>query len=224
MTKTNWELDSDNRDKLGMRYGPLSEELFDWLRKKSFEAKEIDSDATENLAGHLNQEYFIKSNQPYQRDCNVDNDENFLKFQDLLCVECFKSPLSQFSSSNYILTENRKLAIASLWTNFQRKHEFNPPHVHGGLYSFIVFVNIPYELENELRIFKNGNVTSKLYFQTQAPLYWNRSGILRVDMNVDKSYEGKMIIFPANLQHGVFPFFTSEDYRITISGNLVFKV
>ena len=37
---------------------------------------------------------------------------------------------------------------------------------------------------------------------------------------VDRSYEGVMLIFPAWLQHMVTPFYTSDDYRISISGNI----
>ena len=43
-------------------------------------------------------------------------------------------------------------------------------------------------------------------------------------LNVDKSFEGKMILFSAKQVHQVFPFFTSDDYRITVSGNLRLSV
>ena len=39
-------------------------------------------------------------------------------------------------------------------------------------------------------------------------------------LSVDKSFENKMIIFPAELHHLVYPFYTSDDYRITVSGNI----
>ena len=35
-----------------------------------------------------------------------------------------------------------------------------------------------------------------------------------------KSDEKKIIMFPAGLNHVVYPFYTSDDYRITISGNV----
>ena len=31
-------------------------------------------------------------------------------------------------------------------------------------------------------------------------------------------------MFPSYVQHEVFPFYTSDDYRITISGNVSFDV
>ena len=37
---------------------------------------------------------------------------------------------------------------------------------------------------------------------------------------VDKSFEWKMVFFPARLNHGVNPFYTSDDHRVSISGNV----
>ena len=34
--------------------------------------------------------------------------------------------------------------------------------------------------------------------------------------------EGRMLFFPASLQHQVYPFYECEEERITISGNIVF--
>jgi hypothetical protein len=42
--------------------------------------------------------------------------------------------------------------------------------------------------------------------------------------DVDNTWEGKMALFPADLNHIVYPFYTSEDYRISISGNVGFKL
>jgi hypothetical protein len=48
--------------------------------------------------------------------------------------------------------------------------------------------------------------------------------IVQHDMCVDNTWEGKMALFPADLNHIVYPFYTSEDYRISISGNVGFKL
>ena len=39
-------------------------------------------------------------------------------------------------------------------------------------------------------------------------------------ITLDHTYEGTILIFPAWLQHMVTPFYTSDDYRISVSGNL----
>ena len=35
---------------------------------------------------------------------------------------------------------------------------------------------------------------------------------------------GKIIFFPSKLNHCVYPFYTSDDTRISISGNILFEV
>ena len=112
------------------------------------------------------------------------------------------------------------LSLTNFWVNFQRKYEFNPIHNHSGLFSFIIFVKIPYDLEKELKegpgSLSNSNYTSCLQFHAtnilgrhyDEPVY------------VDKSYEGGIYFFNAETKHCVYPFFTSDDYRITVSGNI----
>ena len=43
------------------------------------------------------------------------------------------------------------------------------------------------------------------------------------DLPVDNSWQGKMALFPADLNHQVYPFYTSDEERITISGNVGFQ-
>ena len=231
MLKTNWELNKTKFANLGINHYELPTDIFDWLKTKSFEAKEKDIDARESLAGHIRQEYFIKSNwaQEYKKDLGVDTDETFLRFGNWLSHRCFEKPLNMFTGTHYVLSRDRKMIISSLWANFQKKYEFNPPHTHGGVYSFIVFVNVPFNYEREKGQFNAGAPgsdfhTSKLYFLNLSPLNQNQNGIAVTLLDVDKSFEGKIILFPSNLTHGVHPFYTSDDYRITMSGNLVFDV
>ena len=112
----------------------------------------------------------------------------------------------------------------ALWINFQKKYEYNPIHNHAGVLSFTCWTKIPYKLKDELELPSNKNSASFtgpaffFHFPTIQPAPAN---ITNYRINVDSSMEGKMIIFPAWLQHSVTPFFTSDDYRISISGNLV---
>jgi hypothetical protein len=112
------------------------------------------------------------------------------------------------------------LQLIQLWVNFQKKHEFNPVHNHTGLFSFVIFVQIPYDLERERKegpgSLSNSNFTSCLQFHTTNPLGKHYDEIVYVD----KSYEGGIYFFNAETMHCVYPFFTSDDYRITVSGNI----
>ena len=130
---------------------------------------------------------------------------------------------------NYVLVEKKKfvneekapqLQLINFWVNFQKKHEFNPVHNHKGLFSFIIFVQIPYDLEKEKKegpgSLSNSNFTSSLQFHVTNILGRHFDEIV----HVDKSYEGGIYFFNAETMHCVYPFFTSDDYRITVSGNI----
>ena len=43
--------------------------------------------------------------------------------------------------------------ISALWVNYQKQHEFNPPHDHDGKLSFVVYLQIPEELKKEHKAF-----------------------------------------------------------------------
>lgn len=112
--------------------------------------------------------------------------------------------------------------LSSCWVNFQQKHEFNPAHVHRGLMSFVIWLKIPYNLEDEIARFPyitKENKTSKFQFH-----YSDSLGIQRlIALNVDKSMEGVICLFPAAMMHSVNPFYTSDGFRISIAGNIGFK-
>jgi hypothetical protein len=111
--------------------------------------------------------------------------------------------------------------IKDLWINFQKKYEYNPLHNHAGNLSFVLWVQIPYNLKDELSHSNcvNSNTPSNSLFNFIYTDFMGR--IVRHRIDVDKSWEGTMIIFPSSLCHMVHPFYTSDEYRISISGNLV---
>jgi hypothetical protein len=111
--------------------------------------------------------------------------------------------------------------IHDLWINFQKKYEYNPMHDHFGNLSFVLWISIPYDLKEELSLpnCKNSNTPVNSLFEFIFTDFLGRVVTYRID--VDKSYEGTIIMFPSALNHTVHPFYTSDDYRISISGNLV---
>ena len=114
--------------------------------------------------------------------------------------------------------------LETLWINFQKKHEFNPMHVHTGAYSFVIWMKIPYNIEDEKKLFVD------TLEEDRAPSNFNfyitdiYGKIRDHTVNVDKSKEGCIVLFPAILNHSVNPFYTSDGYRISISGNVYVKV
>jgi len=105
-------------------------------------------------------------------------------------------------------------ALTALWANFQRQHEFNPPHDHDGKLSFVIYLSIPDMLKKENAEYKG---------QSCGPggiQFMYGEGIR--DCITYMSYfpeEGDMFIFPAWLTHWVCPF-NSDCVRVSVSGNV----
>ena len=108
--------------------------------------------------------------------------------------------------------------LESLWANFQGPGDFNPPHSHGGALSWVIYLQIPDELIKENKQYKGtsagpGGITftygdgprEVITYQTYLP------------------HTGDMYIFPAWLQHWVYPF-KSDVERISVSGNVTNSV
>ena len=41
------------------------------------------------------------------------------------------------------------MVLNGFWVNYQYQHEFNPYHHHGGIYSFVVWLKIPYDWKEQ---------------------------------------------------------------------------
>ncbi len=111
--------------------------------------------------------------------------------------------------------------VASTWVNFQKKGEFNPLHTHSGDFSFVLWVRCPYNIEDEQKQYGDINQNESAAFNVH---YTDAYGsIAAINLPVDEKFEWKMCFFPSSLNHSVNPFMTSDEYRISISGNLFAK-
>lgn len=142
-------------------------------------------------------------------------------------VEAFAVYLATIHEEQYkslkIVNDNilpGKLKLSTLWVNFQKKYEFNPIHKHKGIYSFVIWIDIPFDSEIESLAGPGyrspGNKSGCFEF-----IYTNSLGMLTGhQIPADSSFNGKMILFPARLNHTVYPFYSSDSFRISVSGNL----
>ncbi len=109
-----------------------------------------------------------------------------------------------------------KFNFERIWVNFQKPSGFVPLHQHSGLYSFVIWVDIPYTLEQQKITESQDHRVGTFEF-----VYTDCLGKLTTQvLPVDKSWQGRIAVFPAELHHQVYPYYDSDDYRITISGNL----
>jgi hypothetical protein len=69
---------------------------------------------------------------------------------------------------------------------------------------------------------RNANQPSNSLFEFH---FLSASGDMQtLPLEVDKDWEGTMIMFPSWLHHSVYPFYTSDNYRISIAGNIYVKM
>ena len=114
-------------------------------------------------------------------------------------------------------------SLVSMWVNYQKKGEFNPLHDHAGVYSFVIWMKIPTEFEeqNQKPFAKDSKSPSVSGFQfIYNDILGNLTGQL---YQLGKRHEGMMLFFPSKLHHQVYPFFDAEEDRISISGNIGFN-
>ena len=168
------------------------------------------------LAGNIEHEYELYDNQ------NLVNHITAL-YSPLIKLHNDKIEYEKEISFN---SKSSHLKLNSLWVNFQQKYEFNPLHSHSGVYSFVLWLQVPYSIEDEMKIPQskkaNTNCPGHFYFSYLNPS--NLAGIQITNLPVDKTWEYKTALFPSTLLHGVHPFYTSDEYRISVSGNFVYDI
>jgi len=113
-----------------------------------------------------------------------------------------------------------KFKMEKFWVNYQKQHEFNPPHGHGGLYSFVVFMKIPTHWREQHALPISANSTCPLASDFQFIMGHPQGHIMPFNVPLSPEDEGRILFFPAWLNHQVFPFYGTEEKRITISGNI----
>ena len=90
--------------------------------------------------------------------------------------------------------------------------------------SWVIWYQVPYTLENEIKQSYKSNPDATPHGDFSFVYNHPSFGLTTTQLKVDKKAEGFMAMFPSSLNHQVFPFYTSDDYRITIAGNLVLEL
>jgi len=150
-------------------------------------------------------------------------DKNNWFFENILKT-CMSHYTHHFGNcAHKTLTRDCKYVLDEMWVNHQQKHQFNPFHDHAGVFSFVIWCKIPYSGKEEKRLpfVKHSNSPSAGCFEF---FYINTLGrIQNHQMSLSPKQEGTMLFFPATLTHQVYPFYTSNKDRISISGNIALE-
>ena len=122
-----------------------------------------------------------------------------------------------------------KLTTTPFWVNLQKKYEYNPIHDHSGILSFVIWHKVPFLYKDEVEQDPTGKYRSipnpRLPVSVNGLfgfIYSSSKGRIKSEyLPIDKNWEGYIAVFPADLFHLVNPFYTSDDYRVSISGNIL---
>jgi len=194
-----------NLNNLGVLLTEVPKDLFQKIKDESESLETNNSQMVSDLSGSgVVKHYYM----------NKDNQKEFFEFLMYLkdvYIEAYPQYVPSFKSFSHSVP----YVCGTPWFNIQRRGQFIPNHTHDGLLSYSLWVKIPYDVEEET---KQGIYASCFEFN-----YSNITGTSAAKLvKVDKSFEGKIIMFPASLQHCVYPFHTVDDVRISMSGNILF--
>tara|TARA_B100000131_G_scaffold72217_1_gene68511 strand:- start:2645 stop:3265 length:621 start_codon:yes stop_codon:yes gene_type:complete len=196
---------------LGITQDRIPSEIYQALNKEIVDIHTNDmgiQKMNESLAGHITKEYQITKSR---------------QLLDPFLEEMARAYQKQW---DYYPKENpndNKLKVESVWVNMQKKLEVNPLHNHDGTLSFVVWLYVPFKLEDERKMenCKNSRtVELASTFQFVYPTVLGNIVNMPLFVESGSDWEGKIVMFPAQLLHIVYPFQTSDDYRISIAGNL----
>lgn len=125
----------------------------------------------------------------------------------------------KYSQTFSLLSSDVPFYAGVPWLNIQEKNEYIPSHYHEGIVSYAIWVKIPYEIKDEFKGLPHTDQSTACFGMT----YVNAIGDMRLErIPITKEYEGKILMFPSKLIHGVYPYYSSDESRISVSGNIFF--
>jgi hypothetical protein len=127
-----------------------------------------------------------------------------------------------FNYMRNLALDSNQLKLKKAWVNFQKKYEYNPLHTHKGILSFVIWIQIPYRITDEISYFNEEDYEYKKVNGMFTFYHTDSLGkIIPDNIPVDSTFNNKLLMFPSIMSHSVQPFYSSDEYRISISGNFV---
>ena len=119
------------------------------------------------------------------------------------------------------ITQRHPFYLHNWWVNYQKQTEFNPCHSHSGVYSFVIWMKIPTDYEeqkkNPIALKTTSDDISNFRFEYSDIMGKTRGFTYRMSPKM----EGTLVFFPSGLRHEVFPFYNCDEDRISVSGNIL---
>jgi len=172
------------------------------IKKLKVEGKKAKESYNHALAGHLDNQFLYppKVQQWFYEEIHP-------------IIQAYRNGHCKFHGIEEL---NVELQADDLWVNYMKAGDFNPMHTHGADYSFVLFLDVPKQLQKEQENYKGTSARPGQlmfeYTQQARPRYATTGTSITPET-------GDLFMFPALLQHWVAPF-KSKVTRISVSGNL----
>lgn len=213
-----------------LNFGPflhavkLDEDFFKFLLEISDRAK---INYTSQLAGKIKSEYL------FNKEDTKSIEQRLQPYIEEYIWRLIYEHCSSFEDDPF---ETAYAELESVWINTQKRLEYNPPHIHTGHVSFVIYTKIPKEIIDE-KLKTNGYKGGTITFLHSTNSSFDRSPndiseystVYKIEKYLEplvkKNYipeEGVMFMFPAYLHHYVESF-ESDVERVSIAGNISFR-
>jgi len=201
----------------------LPQQMIDYLWERIDIAKKEQVCHKKNLAGNISHSYLLKD----PRDLVIPN------LYDIVFNQVDNPKMFDFISMELeniykrIELENVRLEpyLTKLWVNFQKKGEFQPIHNHSGVFSFVIWMDIPYHSKDEGNL-PTAKTSNKNHQGGNFSFVFSdgtRRSVGEHVIEMSPEMNGYCCFFPSDLSHQVYPFYTSDKDRISISGNILYR-
>jgi hypothetical protein len=201
----------------------LPQQMIDYLWERIDIAKKEQVCHKKELAGNISHSYILKDPQKmiFQNIINFLHDP----YSHPQIYEYMNMEIENVYKRTGL--ENRMIEpyLNDLWVNFQKKGEFQPIHDHRGVFSFVIWMDIPYHFKDEAKL---PYAKSSSHAKPGGNFSFVSSGDTSRAVNdyfilMSPEMNGCCCFFPSDLSHQVYPFYTSDKDRISISGNISYR-
>jgi len=130
-------------------------------------------------------------------------------------LKCLKTLINQ-------LPPNHRWKILESWVEYRKKGDFLPASsVPGGDMAFAIWINIPYDMDEEMDHPRYKDCHNPSAAKTQM-IYTNPLGKMSTrNFTFTKADEGVMLLYPSSILLQSFPFYTSDEECIVMRGAFV---
>lgn len=200
MNTMSWTFEELSLENPGVLVTKIPDDLFLELRASVKPAVDAAVPYHNDLVGNIEQEYMFPIS------------ERFTEFLNMMWT-AYRERFQVWMEREYNIPDYA-------WINLMKKGEFNPLHLHDGVASWVAWVDIPYDLQEEIKT--DSEQRRKYPTASMFQFVYNKLNGELVHMNlpIDSSWEGTMVMFPSYLRHQVYPFSTSDGQRISIASNI----